>query len=63
MDQASTGVQKAMNQLSSTPNPVDSVHLSSDALAASEQHMQYSLSIKAEKVQNEIASIASSLTG
>ncbi len=52
------GVQKAMDQLSRAPDPVDAVHLSSTALKMSEHDVAYSLGVKARKINDEIASLS-----
>jgi hypothetical protein len=63
LPQASSGYEKAMDKLSSTPNPVDAVNLSQEAATMSQQHIAYSLDIKARKVVDEIASLAINIIG
>jgi hypothetical protein len=63
LPQASSGVEKAMDKLSSTPNPVDAVNLSLTAATMSQQHIAYSLDIKAMKVADEMASLAINIIG
>lgn len=60
---AAPGLRQASDGLSKTPNPVDAVNLSREAVDASQHHIAYSLDIKAQKIQDEIASLAVSLIG
>jgi hypothetical protein len=63
LDLPASGVRKAMDDLSRTPNPVDAVNLSSDAVVQSQKHIEYSLGVKTEKIQNEIASLTYDFRG
>ena len=63
LHQASSGLEKVMDKLSSTPNPVDAVSLSPEAATMSTQHIAYSLDIKAMKVADQIASLAVYISG
>ncbi len=57
------GIRKACDELSKTPNPVDSVSLSQAALTQSQQHIAYSLDIKTQKIRDEIAKLAIDIIG
>ena len=58
-----SGLRHQTDELSRTPNPVDSVHLSPQAAEASQQHIAYSLEIKTEKIREEIAHVATNVYG
>ena len=57
------GFRQVVDELSKTPNPVDAVNLSREAAEASQQHIAYSLDIKAAKIRDEIASLAINIIG
>ena len=57
------GLRQASDGLAKTPNPVDAVNLSREAVTASQHHVAYSLDIKAQKIKDEIASLAISIIG
>ena len=57
LNQAQTALEQAVDRLSSVDNPVDAVSLSREAVAVSEAHIQYSLSVKTLKIADEIAKI------
>jgi hypothetical protein len=57
------GLRQASDGLSKTPNPVDAVNLSREAVTASQHHIAYSLDIKEQKIRDEIASLAISIIG
>jgi len=57
------GLRQAFDGLSKTPDPVDAVNLSREAVDASQHHIAYSLDIKARKVKDEISSLASGIPG
>jgi len=57
------GLRDACAGLAKTPNPVDSVNLSREAVTASQHHIAYSLDIKEQKIKDEIASLAISIIG
>jgi hypothetical protein len=57
------GLREAFDGLSKTPDPVDAVNLSREAVDASQHHIAYSLDIKAEKIKDEIASLAIRIIG
>jgi hypothetical protein len=61
--QTTADFQKAVDQLSSTPNPVDSVNLSLEAAAVSDKHIAYSLAVKSMKIADEIEHLAIDITG
>jgi hypothetical protein len=63
LDLPANGLRQACDELSKTPDPVDAVNLSKEAVEASQHHIAYSLQIKTEKVQNEIASLAINIIG
>jgi hypothetical protein len=58
-----SGLRQASDGLSKTPNPVDAVNLSREAVDASQHHIAYSLDIKAEKIKDEISSLAIDVIG
>jgi hypothetical protein len=57
------GLRQASDGLSKTPNPVDAVNLSREAVDASQHHIAYSLDIKAEKIKDQITSLATEIIG
>jgi hypothetical protein len=61
--QAADGFEKAVNKLSSRPNPVDSAGLSSQAAEISQHHIAYSLAVKSMKIDDEIADLATDVIG
>ena len=63
LDLPTDGLRKVSDELSKTPNPVDAVNLSKEAVEASEHHIAYSLAIKTEKIESEIAGLSINLAG
>jgi hypothetical protein len=63
LDLPATGLRKAFDQLASTPNPVDAVSLSAEAIEASQHHIAYSLGMKTAKIEDEIASLSIDISG
>ena len=61
--EVNANVQKPMNELAKTPDPVDAVRLSVDSVTQSEHHIAYSLNIKTQKVETEIQDLAISFLG
>ena len=57
------GLRQIFDQLAKTPNPVDAVSLSDEAVTASQHHIAFSLDIKAQNIREEIASLAINIIG
>ncbi len=63
LDLPTVGFRQIGDQLAKTPNPVDAVNLSDEAMTASQHHIAYSLDVKSEKIRDEIASLAINIIG